>query len=73
MASFDALPSDILDLIAVNFTLRHYLRFCDINHRTRFLFSHTTLIPVLKNIETLEDGDLKKPYEDVRSEECHFI
>lgn len=73
LASFDTLPLEILDFIAMNLTLIDYLRFCIIHRRTWSLFSYKTLISILKKIEAPGGGDLEKSYEYCQLEECHYL
>lgn len=67
-ASFYDLPPEILESIAMNLYLPDYLHFRALCCTTWFLFGCSALIPILKNIQTLENDT-----SEVRCEDCHYI
>lgn len=67
-ASFCDLPLEILEMIAMNLHLPDYLHFRALCGTTWSLFGCSALIPILKDIQTLENDT-----SNVRCEDCHYI
>lgn len=70
MASFHTLPSETLDLIAMNLDLPDFLQFRVICRPTWSLFGCGDLVPILKNIKALEGEKLDEWYEDCQLGNC---
>lgn len=67
-ASFYDLPLEILESIAMNLYLLDYLHFRALCCKTWSLFGCSALIPILKNIQSLENDT-----SEARCEDCHYI
>lgn len=68
MASFHALPLEIVELIVMNLGLADYLRFCATCQTTWRTFGRETLIHLLKDITGLDGKKLAEVMAN-----CHYI
>lgn len=72
-ASFYNLPTEVLELTAMNLSLLDYLRFGALCLKTWELFRGPALIPILKDIQKLRNDTSELPPEYGQFDRCHYI
>lgn len=73
MASFDALPPELLDLVAMNLGLSEYLQLGETCRKLRRIFSHKILSSLIDDIKRMKGDELNNLLRTFPLDQFHYI